>query len=341
MAEKIDVADQVLLLLSLVPYLEAHGPTPIDELAETFNVSAAVLRRLLNFLGTAGVPGETLTYQHEDLFDIDWDALEHHDIAHLIRPIAVDDVPRFAPAETAALVAGLHALTTMLPHDDAEVARHTAKKLGDALGLSHDAVTLSVSAEPHDARLPVLIQALREHRQLSFVYRDVQGVESRRQVDPLQLTEGTGTWYLRAYCYTRAGERTFRMDRIADLTLSQQSVGDRADLTVSPEAVPNRATPMSVVSHDTPPVVTLQVMLRDWVLSRVSGFDPAPVPDSSSSDLVAPPEGWQRVTIEVSYIATAIALVQHAPGALIIEAPVEAQAAVRAWAGQAHAQYEL
>ena len=69
-------SDRVMLLLALVPYLREHGPTTIDELAETFEVKPALLRRLIGFLGTAGIPGETLAYQHDDLFDIDLSAFE-------------------------------------------------------------------------------------------------------------------------------------------------------------------------------------------------------------------------------------------------------------------------
>ncbi|MFC7765349.1 hypothetical protein [Leucobacter soli] len=46
-----------MLLLSLIPYLMEHGDTPLAELARTFDIDAEALRALIEFLGTAGVPG--------------------------------------------------------------------------------------------------------------------------------------------------------------------------------------------------------------------------------------------------------------------------------------------
>ncbi len=79
-------SDQIVLLLALVPYLREHGPTPLDELAHTFKVEPVTLKKLVTFLGTAGIPGETLAYQHNDLFDLDWDALEIDNIRGLPVP---------------------------------------------------------------------------------------------------------------------------------------------------------------------------------------------------------------------------------------------------------------
>src|SRR5690606_24460475 len=97
-------SDRVMLLLALVPYLTEHGDTPLAELASVFEVDAETLRGLIEFLGTAGIPGETSTYQDEDLFDIDWEALDRDDIVRLTRVVAVDDTPRFSASEQAALI---------------------------------------------------------------------------------------------------------------------------------------------------------------------------------------------------------------------------------------------
>lgn len=90
MSSRLTTSDRVMLLMSLVPYLKEHGPTQVSELASMFGVDAPAVRKLVRFLGVAGVPGETQTYQHEDLFDIDWDALEQHDIVSLTQTVAVD-----------------------------------------------------------------------------------------------------------------------------------------------------------------------------------------------------------------------------------------------------------
>ncbi|QIM16464.1 WYL domain-containing protein [Leucobacter insecticola] len=310
--------DRVLLLLSLVPYLREHGPTPVAELADAFDVSPKLLRTLVRFLGTAGVPGETLSYQHEDLFDIDWDALEYEDLVSLTRTVAVDDAPRFAPAETAALIAGLQALTAVLPADYAELARETAAKLGAALGDAEKHASFTVTADAEDPRVPILIAAVDEHTQLSFGYRDAAGVQSSRTVDPISLTQESGTWYLRGFCHDRQAERTFRLDHMSEITsLGTPAVHRRVE--VQSPAVTEAA-------------VHLTASLPANLLPLIRGFDPEILDEDSSGRL--------RVRIAAWHERAAIQLVQRAPGSILIEAPEAARQAVRDWAARALASYD-
>ena len=54
-------------LLSIVTYLEDHGPTPLDELAAHFEVSAAQIRKDVELLWVSGLPG----HMPDDLVDFD------------------------------------------------------------------------------------------------------------------------------------------------------------------------------------------------------------------------------------------------------------------------------
>ena len=334
MTRQLDVPEQVILLLSLVPYLRENGPTPVLELARRFDVDAQTLRKLLQFLGTAGVPGETQTYQHEDLFDIDWDALEHHDVAHLIKPVAVDNAPRFAPAEIAALIAGLHSLTTMLPTDDAALAAQTAKKLATAFGADATESTITVTADPPDPHLIRVIEAIELGRVLRFTYRDSQGASTNRTVDPLRVTQGAESWYLRAHCHDRQGERTFRLDRMSNVEVTADA--PQSPVRQEPSLTETDPEPEREEQSDS---ILLTVLVRSTSLPAIAGFDPEPHVGSEKWE--GPPEGWLRVTVEVRYVAAAIHLSRQAPGNIIIEAPSEARDAVRSWAEEALAQYDL
>lgn len=305
--------DRVLLLLALVPYLREHGPTPVPTLAEAFDVPADLLRSLVRFLGTAGVPGETMSYQHEDLFDIDWDALERDDVVSLTRTVAVDETPRFAQTETAALVAGLQALTPVLPPDEARLARRTAAKLSRALG-GPDRRPVTVTADPEDPRIPEVVAAITAARVLAFAYRDVSGAETSRRVEPLTLTQESGAWYLRAYCLERRAERTFRVDQMRELRTLPESIVPRA-------AVSERRAVMTEI------VATVS----QRALSRIASFSPQAI-GTVGDDL--------RVRIEAWHPGTAVRLVQRAPGEIVIEHPEEARAAVHAWAERASAAYD-
>lgn len=321
MRSRLTTADRVVLLLALVPYLEEHGPTTVAELAVAFDVEPQLLRRLVRFLGTAGVPGETLQYQHEDLFDIDWTALEEHDVVSLTRVVAVDDTPRFAPAETAALIAGLQALTTVLPEGDAELAGSLQAKLGAVIGADERPAQLTVTAEPQDAQLPELVAALDSGRRLAFTYRDANGAQTARTVDPLHITQGSDSWYLRAYCHDRAAERFFRVDRMSELrVLSQRSTRREFGQSAEERHAASEAA------------ITVVARVRETALHRIQGFAP------EVSAEAAP--GWLRVRLHLGHPDTAAALVQQAPGEVVVESPDSARAAVRSWAERALAHYD-
>lgn len=320
MRKSVLAPDRVLLLLSLVPYLREHGPTTVTELAEAFDVSPTLLRTLVRFLGTAGVPGETLTYQDEDLFDIDWDALECDDLVSLTRTVAVDDAPRFAPAETAALIAGLQALTSVLPADYAELARSTAVKLGSALGVSEKQASLTVTADAEDPRVAILIAAVDQGSVLGFDYRDAAGDHSSRTVDPISLSQESGTWYLRGYCHDRQAERTFRLDHMSGIVASETPAMHRSEsVTGEPPLTENT---LSVIAR-----------LPASALPLILGFSPEILDED--------PSGLVRVKIEAWHERAAIQLVQRAPGSIVIEAPESARQAVRAWVARALASYDV
>jgi predicted DNA-binding transcriptional regulator YafY len=71
--------------------------------------------------------------------------------------------------------------------------------------------------------LPPLRRALRERLRVRLVYRDAAGADSKRQVRPLQLEFWGRVWTLAAWCESRSDFRTFRLDRIEALTLTDQT----------------------------------------------------------------------------------------------------------------------
>ncbi|QIM18397.1 WYL domain-containing protein [Leucobacter coleopterorum] len=317
-------SDRVMLLLALVPYLAEHGPTTVTELAAAFETSPALLRKLVTILGTAGVPGETLTYQDDDLFDINWDAFEHEDLVSLTRVVGVDDAPRFAPAETAALVAGLHALTGVLPQEYADLARATAEKLGAALGDPERTAAITVTADREDARLPIAVSAIEQQRVLAFEYRDAAGEHTSRTVDPIELSQHGGSWYLRAHCHDREAGRTFRLDHMSELRLL-----DPVEASQRAHLAPSHATDSDPDQRS----FTVTASLPARLLTHIQGFDPEVVQDLSADRVLVAIDAWHE--------RAAIQLVQVAPGQIVIESPAAACAAVRDWTARALAAYDV
>lgn len=322
MSNRLTTSDRVMLLMSLVPYLKEHGPTPVSELASMFGVDAPAVRKLVRFLGVAGVPGETQTYQHEDLFDIDWDALEQHDIVSLTQTVAVDETPRFSSVETSAMIAGLHALTPMLPSAMQEAAVSAAKKLASVRAADGGQGSVSITEDAAQQRIAEITSAISGQTRLSFEYRAADGTLSQRTVEPLLLSQSGGAWYLRAYCIDRAAERTFLLDRMR-----------------SPRALPESARHLMSERVAAPAVLgvegaelTARVRLTRLALQRLIDFAPRMLAEGE--------EGWLTAEVDLLHPGVAVRLVQAAPGEVIVLHPEAARAAVHEWAERALAAYD-
>lgn len=330
MTARLLASDKVVLLLALVPYLREHGPTTVHELAKTFEVEPSVLRTLISFLGTAGIPGETLAYQHNDLFDIDWGAFEHSDVVSLTHTVAIEDAPRLTGAETAALLAGLHALTPMLSEEDAGAARSLAQRLSESVAPE----PLSVAVEAASLVLSELVSAVEYREQVRFRYVDLGGTESVRTVRAEELFEREGVWYLRGHNVERDADRTFRVAQVSDLFRFDR--GDAASDTSEMDSVDADCSARSARSVQQPSTVITEILAHvpERLLPVIRGFAPEII---KAADV---PTGIVRVRIEAWHPGTAVRLAQHAPGTIEIIAPPAARAAVSEWAENALAEYE-
>lgn len=67
-----------------------------------------------------------------------------------------------------------------------------------------------------DGLLPAFEAAFLQRQHLRFAYRDAQGRETRREVEPQAMLILPPLWYLVAWDPARDGFRHFRMDRISD-----------------------------------------------------------------------------------------------------------------------------
>lgn len=347
MAERLGATDRVVLLLSLVRYLLDHGDTSLDELAAVFEVDAALMRELVEFLGVAGVPGETSTYQDEDLFDIDWAALEDEGIVRLTRVIAVDDAPRFTALERAALLAGLHTLIPMLSAAEREQATSAARKLG--WGADHGVETEAISAtlDAEDPSLRLVSGALERRDRLAFDYRDLRGAVSHRKVEPLALVEAASGWYLRAFCLDREQSRTFslagmRRVRVVGARGADDAIGGGSSAKRTLDGRDGRRHRSAIGPSDA--TIPANIRVRERALHRIAEFSPRVLSNSSdhsngaaSSDAG---DGWLKVAVKLAYPAAAVRLVQCAPGDVVVDTPRSAREAVLAWAERALAQYD-
>ncbi len=215
--------DRVAIVMTLVPYVHEHGPTRIEDAARLFGVSPAVMREMVENLNVIGLPGGM---DHE-LFGIDWDAFDERDEIELLNVIAFERAPRFTSREAAALLAGLQYAQSVPTVAAQGVVAGLIGKL--ARGAGAPPAQIVFAPDPVDDVRATIADALARGRAVSFRYRRIDGDAMTRTVDPIRILSADAEWYLRGWCHLRRAVRTFLLDRISDLVVTDIAVGEHDD----------------------------------------------------------------------------------------------------------------
>ena len=196
-------------LFRLVNEMRARGVSRANELAEHFEVSVSTIYRDIAHLQASGLP-------------IDGEA----GVGYLLRPGF--DLPNitFTYDQIDALAVGLSFVEQTGDPALATAARETRAKIQAGLPEPEerklaDAPYFSLHrknrAEPNAG---LIREAIRQRQVLQIVYEDGEGNKSERRLRPLVIWNLTDGWMFSAWCELRQDFRTFRSDRIANLTIT-------------------------------------------------------------------------------------------------------------------------
>ena len=315
--------DKLTFLLALVPFLADRGGAgaTVAETAEHFEVSPEQIREAVRLLTVSGVPGETSTYQYEDLFDIDWDAFELHDEIVLTNRVAIDDSPRLSAREAAALIAGLQYLSSLPENADRQALGSLIAKLSH--GASSAPSPVAVADRETDATVAAIRDSVAAGVQLDIDYRGSRGELERRMVDPLRIESVDADWYLRGWCHLREAVRTFRLDRITRLEVTDVPVSHSVDSVALPDTLFQGSDDDLLVTIDV--AASAEALLTDYI------------PDGATRE---ERDGRIRTTLRVSHYHGLKRLIGSMPGVAEVVAPEQARIAVAEWAAEAAARYE-
>ena len=211
--------DQVARLLTLVPYLHAHGQVRLDEAAAALGVTPDQLLADLKVLLMCGLPGG----YPDDLIDVDLDALEGPEADGVIRVSNADYLARplrLTPTEATAIIVALRALRGSASEDTREVVDRALSKL-EAAAAEGAAVPQIDPGEESPRGLDLLRleeqlqDAAERQRQVQLTYFVPSRDEvSQRTVDPRGIVTAHGFRYLDAWCHSAEAPRLFRLDRV-------------------------------------------------------------------------------------------------------------------------------
>lgn len=207
-----DTANRLLRLLSL---LQSRSHWTASDVAERLQVTERTVRRDVDRLRELGYPVEASPGVGGGY---------RLGAGQALPPLVLDDKEAVVVAvslRTAAggTVAGIgdSAMSALAKLEQVLPAR-LRSQVSAVQGATESMVAGTPSVDP--AALLALAQACRDQLRTGFSYRDHEGVETQRRVEPHRLVCTGRRWYLVARDRDRDDWRSFRVDRLQDVVVS-------------------------------------------------------------------------------------------------------------------------
>jgi len=205
--------EQTARLLDLVPFLLSHQGISLEELAKHFKVESDVIIDDLNTLWMCGLPG----YTPLELIDLAFDS--GYVTIRNAAPLAY--VRTMSSAEIVSLALGL------------DLLRENSEKLGEdqsnrierlsALLRKQIGEQITIASSSHTAHRSVVALSISQRVPVQMTYYSSNSDQkSQRLVTAYDFFQENEVEYFQAYCHSSKGMRTFRVDRIVEVSLADE-----------------------------------------------------------------------------------------------------------------------
>jgi proteasome accessory factor C len=198
-------------LLDLVPYISTHQGVAISELASEFGVSESELLSDLNTLWMCGLPGYTPLELIDLEFESGYVSIRNAEVLQKVRLLTKD--------ELVILLIGLDLLTQSIDSQRADLLHAIAalqRKIKIIIG---DIATIAPIV--NSSYRAIVLNAIASRKNLRISYNSLIRDElTNREITPIELMVDHGYEVLQAYCHQVGAYRTFRLDNIADISIS-------------------------------------------------------------------------------------------------------------------------
>lgn len=208
-------------LVSIIMILLDKKRIGAKELADMFEVSPRTIYRDIDTINMAGIPICSISGVGGG-FEI--------------MPEYKIDKKIFSTADLSALLMGLSSLSNImgsgeLLHTLAKVRSFIPPDRAKDIELQANQISIDLSPwmgnidmQPY---LELVKAALQENKLLSFEYISHHGNMTIRTVEPYQLVLKNSHWYFQGYCHQRNDYRLFRLSRISNLKMREETFPPR------------------------------------------------------------------------------------------------------------------
>lgn len=226
--QELDAEEQFNLALSIVGLVLRDGPHSVSELAEHFGFSEKSINRAVLTIGNSEDVGNFRTH-----FYLDDELLEKGEVDFSQASAQLDEPPVLSQRQVAALAAGLDYLAS-LPQFEASTE---LADLRTAIGGGTPTGVARVSRTRELGLLTILQQALLGGFAVSCEYQNQLGERAKRNIDPLRIDFIADKHYLRGFCHKNQAVRSFRLDRMVSVEVTNQPISADAKTHPIPEEV--------------------------------------------------------------------------------------------------------
>ncbi|MCC2818219.1 YafY family transcriptional regulator [Lachnoclostridium pacaense] len=208
-------------LVSIIMILLDKRRIGAQELADMFEVSPRTIYRDIDAINMAGIPVRGASGAGGG-FEI----MSEYKI----------DKKVFSAADLSVLLMGLSSLSNMIRGDELVCALAKVKSFIPAdrakdIELKVNQICIDLSPwtgnrniQPY---LEIIKAALQESRLLAFEYIAHHGNKTERTAEPYQLVLKSSHWYLQGYCHKRNAFRLFRLSRMSNLQIQEETFTPR------------------------------------------------------------------------------------------------------------------
>lgn len=194
-------------LISMIYKLLNHEVLSASKLAEEFQVSQRTIYRDIDVICAAGIPvvsyqGTKGGYGIMDGYKMDKSLLRSYDVTSLITV--------------------LNSLSSVFEDEQAQGTIERLQTIGTEQQTSSLAVDFETRRMDPDA-LSLLRTAITERNIVRFDYINVKNERTTRDMEPVKLHFKYSNWYIYGYCRERLDYREFRLSRMMNLLLTQDT----------------------------------------------------------------------------------------------------------------------
>lgn len=257
-------AARLTRILTMLPWVIANPGATVEEVCRRFGYRTQEdLARDLDMVFVCGLPG----YGPGDLMVafIDDDEVVVDTADYFGR------APRLSPTEALSMLAA--GMAVLSAGEGSPALESAVDKLATTVAPDGEGLAVDVAPEPD------LVGPLREaavsHRVVDIVYTSLsRGETTRREVEPWAVFASLGNWYLTGHCRLAKGERIFRLDRVREMDVTDQTFPE-------PASAPEPQVRYTPSDEDVRCTIALRPGAR-WVLD----YYPVDVVEESEEEIV-------------------------------------------------------